>query len=671
MTAILLEPLPQPDACTYLQTTSETENGVSCERVVWIQKLSVWSYQKVFCLRGGDRSRMHRGMRRQFSLMVTNIHKNNSWKLLRSSFPTIFSFSPPHRCLSTEDTIDGEEKWVLTQDPLKSEYQEEVWTPKNLTERDIRLVNRKIGSPNSMKGLKRFDQEKAIKKSHLQPENEFMLSKIKGFLQLNPHICSGCGSHFQSKSPDAPGYLEKERFAEHRIKAEKLRRIQDVLKILDMAGINPDSDVAMEMMVQAKTTPDIIEGVLDINRRMTKGIKKFSFDEFSSPHSHSGSVSNYDEVDSSEIDLSTSKVEKQRIVIGYHHSTLEPIYDEETLLKSFAEEKHSVPAKLSYPEKRQIETKITGEEDQFNEGEGLTTPPIDDTLPICQRCFRLQFYGQCQDVLRPGWTANEDLTPEKFQDLLSVIRESTCVVLCLVDIFDIEGSIVPNIKQIAGKNPIVIVANKIDLLPKDASTKRVNDWIYRTIRQKCELISPKEAEEIDFKEYQEKGWYKSRENNEEGILRKNNIHLVSCSTGAGLQDLMNNILSLAKNHGDKIYVMGTANVGKSSFVNRLLKYTSSNKKHATKKHSLPQATVSPLPGTTLDFLKIKLPNGVQMIDTPGLINNSQLTSRLNTKELKSVIPTKQIHHVTLTIHENYCVLIGGLAKIELVEVDHS
>jgi 30S ribosome assembly GTPase len=612
----------------------------------------------------GGEEMMYRGIRRQLSSLVNKMNRNC---LRESRSPwTVSTFPTTLLCRFLSDTIDGEQKWVLAQDPLKSEYQEEVWTPKDLTEREILAVNRKIASDN-LKGFKRFEKEKSSKKSHLQPESEFMLSKIKGFLQLNPHVCSGCGSHFQSKSPDTPGYLEKERFAEHRVKAEKLRRIQDVLKILDMAGINPDTDVAMEMMVQAKTSPDIIEGVLDINRRMTKGIKKFSFDEFSSHHApQSNSVSSSNDMASSEVDLSTAKVEKQRIVLGYHHSTLEPIYDEETLLKSLTEEKQSLPMNLSYPQKKKEETKIIGEE--MEDTDHTATPPIDDTLPICQRCFRLQFYGQCQDVLRPGWTANEDLTPEKFQDLLSVIRESTCVVLCLVDIFDIEGSIVPNIKQIAGKNPIVIVANKIDLLPKDASTKRVSDWIYRTIREKCELISPKEAEEIDFKEYQEKGWYKSRENNEEGILRKNNIHLVSCSTGTGLQDLMNNILSLAKNHGDKIYVMGTANVGKSSFVNRLLKYTSSNKKHATKKHSLPQATVSPLPGTTLDFLKIRLPNGVQMIDTPGLINNSQLTSRLNTKELKLVIPTKQIHHVTLSIHENYCVLIGGLAKIELVEV---
>ena len=96
--------------------------------------------------------------------------------------------------------------------------------------------------------------------------------------------------------------------------------------------------------------------------------------------------------------------------------------------------------------------------------------------------------------------------------------------------------------------------------------------------------------------------------------------------------------------------MGAANVGKSSFINRLLenKYNMNSKKGGDKaskrSKDIPQATVSNLPGTTLDFLKIKLPNGVTMIDTPGLINRGQLTSRLTPEELREVIYTHTPTH---------------------------
>lgn len=115
--------------------------------------------------------------------------------------------------------------------------------------------------------------------------------------------------------------------------------------------------------------------------------------------------------------------------------------------------------------------------------------------------------------------------------------------------------------------------------------------------------------------------------------------------------------------------MGSANVGKSSFIRRLLDGTQRNLKNKNpRRHDVPQPTISNLPGTTLDFLKIKLPNGVTMIDTPGLINKGQLTSRLTTDELKRVIPVKPINAITLRVTEGKTVLIGGLASIELIEV---
>ena len=77
--------------------------------------------------------------------------------------------------------------------------------------------------------------------------------------------------------------------------------------------------------------------------------------------------------------------------------------------------------------------------------------------------------------------------------------------------------------------------------------------------------------------------------------------------------------------------------------------------------------MSNLPGTTLDFLKIRLPNGVTMIDTPGLLNSGQLTSKLTTAELRQVIPVKPINAVTLRLEENKCVLVGGLATVHLSE----
>ena len=137
-----------------------------------------------------------------------------------------------------------------------------------------------------------------------------------------------------------------------------------------------------------------------------------------------------------------------------------------------------------------------------------------------------------------------------------------------------------------------------------------------------------------------------------------------------------NFVCLLSTFLTKIYVMGAANAGKSSFINRLLEksYGEKNSRRGLiKGHShimdtfTPQTTVSSLPGTTLDFIKMKLSNGVTMIDTPGLIKTGQLTSKLNPDELKNVIPNVKVNPITLRVTEGKCVMIGGLAIMQLVD----
>lgn len=158
------------------------------------------------------------------------------------------------------------------------------------------------------------------------------------------------------------------------------------------------------------------------------------------------------------------------------------------------------------------------------------------------------------------------------------------------------------------------------------------------------------------------------------MLRRSNVHLVSVQKGIGIDALMQSVSSIAMSRGQKVYVMGAANVGKSSFINRLLESglkLSNKKKDKSKRNAksdTPRATVSHLPGTTLDFIKIKMVNGITMIDTPGLINSGQMTSRLTAKELRNILPSKSVGGLTIRVLEGKTVLMGGLARIALVEV---
>jgi ribosome biogenesis GTPase A len=401
-----------------------------------------------------------------------------------------------------------------------------------------------------------------------------------------------------------------------------------------MAGLDIGSDAAAEVLQSAKASADVIRGVNAL-------ASSFSLDK--SGEGKNDAASNGEQLDSNVGEKVPVAAEGGLVVDSNYYLNRKEHYA--SLQRNNSSSKSGKNAAL------------------LTESENVC---------ICQRCFRLQTYGQVEESLRPGWSSNELLTPERFEGLLSSIKDTEAVVLCIIDVFDLQGSLLANLRQIAGRNPIVIAANKVDLLPTDVSESRLIGWIHSEVKQFCGLVSPRDREEKSTKEFFARGWSaRLKENDFAGVLSRNNVHLVSCQSGYGMEKLMRNLITLAGDNGQKVYVMGAANVGKSSFINRLLNTNyQSDKKTKSPKKDIPQATVSNLPGTTLDFIKIRLPNGITMIDTPGLINKGQLTSRLTLEELKQVIPIKPINAITLRVTEGKCILLGALAKVELLDVSN-
>ena len=94
----------------------------------------------------------------------------------------------------------------------------------------------KVKEEEKKKEKKMPKREAVLRAAEQVVEDEFAAVRIKGFLELNPYICSGCGTPFQSKNEDNPGFLPKEKFVEHQNRAKYIRDKQEAVKILNMAG---------------------------------------------------------------------------------------------------------------------------------------------------------------------------------------------------------------------------------------------------------------------------------------------------------------------------------------------------------------------------------------------------------------------------------------------------
>ena len=239
---------------------------------------------------------------------------------------------------------------------------------------------------------------------------------------------------------------------------------------------------------------------------------------------------------------------------------------------------------------------------------------------ICKRCHGLQNFGEAPEMLRPGWTDEPMLSQEKFRHLLLPLKEKPAVIVALVDLFDFSGSILPELDSIAGENPVIIAANKADLLPSKMGQTRAENWV----RRELEYLGVECIANIG------------------GAVR-----LVSCKTGFGIAQMLAKAKGLADEYDCDIYVVGAANAGKSTLINHIIEKNNfdKDKPRAKKRAGNSNArkgavTTSPLPGTTLEFIKIEMGDGLTLYDTPGLLVPKTLTQRLTPAELKMVVPKR-------------------------------
>ncbi|KAK1749197.1 YqeH family GTPase [Skeletonema marinoi] len=285
--------------------------------------------------------------------------------------------------------------------------------------------------------------------------------------------------------------------------------------------------------------------------------------------------------------------------------------------------------------------------DEMAEMQGLDLDVLTKKKVLCKRCHGLQNFGTVEQKLRPGWTDEPMLSQEEFRKLLLPLRQKNAVILALVDLFDFSGSVLPELDEIAGDNPVILAANKADLLPSEMGQARAENWV----RRELEYLNVQSIANIG------------------GAVR-----LVSCKTGFGVKTMMEKAKNLAEEMDADIYVVGAANAGKSTLVNYLLDENNPMRKEGFKGKKRAgnankwkgSVTTSPLPGTTLKFIRIELGKGRALFDTPGLLVPGCLTERLTPEELKIVVPKKRVEPITFRVASGKCVLVGGLAKVELI-----
>jgi ribosome biogenesis GTPase YqeH len=233
---------------------------------------------------------------------------------------------------------------------------------------------------------------------------------------------------------------------------------------------------------------------------------------------------------------------------------------------------------------------------------------------ICQRCFKLKHYNEVQDV---------SLTDDDFLKILNEIGQSDALIVKIVDIFDYNGSWLPGLHRFVGNNKILLVGNKVDLLPKSVKTNKLINWM----KQESKQLG----------------------------LKPEEVFLVSAAKGHFITEVAAAIDQYRE--GKNVYVVGCTNVGKSTFINRILKEVTGEGDIITTSH---------FPGTTLDIIEIPLSDGKALVDTPGIINHHQMAHYVDKRDLKVITPKKEIKPKVYQLNEGQTLFFGGLARFDFI-----
>ena len=220
--------------------------------------------------------------------------------------------------------------------------------------------------------------------------------------------------------------------------------------------------------------------------------------------------------------------------------------------------------------------KITSDSvDQDDTTESCSTSTTVNPI-ICQRCFSLKQYNTALNI---------SLSSDDYLRYLGHLRDKDALILLMLDVSDFPGSVFPDLHTlISPSSQVVIVTNKVDLIPRDVSNDFWRQFQKMLVRE-CKRLSLGDRD----------------------IAR---VHFVSAKTGLGVSELADDIIASWGSRGD-VYLLGCTNAGKSTLFNRLLVYMCGVRPGELNRDDkmntfVPRATISQWPGTTLGLLSFPI-----------------------------------------------------------------
>ena len=147
---------------------------------------------------------------------------------------------------------------------------------------------------------------------------------------------------------------------------------------------------------------------------------------------------------------------------------------------------------------------------------------------LCERCFNISHYNKNIKV---------NITEQDFINIANNISKQKALIVNIIDVFDLEGTIIKDVNQLFPKSKVLLIANKYDLFLKSNKPNKIKKYV------------------TDYLDYYN--------------IKVEDVIISSCKKEDNAINIIESIMKYIRKD-EEVYFFGTTNVGKSTLINSII-----------------------------------------------------------------------------------------------------
>lgn len=253
----------------------------------------------------------------------------------------------------------------------------------------------------------------------------------------------------------------------------------------------------------------------------------------------------------------------------------------------------------------------------FLENRFLKNSSLNQIL-FCEKCYKEGHFN-----LKP----QEASVSKEFLTMLLDAKATGALIVYVIDLFSFECSFIPEISGIIQSLPILVLANKRDLMPSSAKNDDLREYVAHRFRV-AQLP-----------------------------VQKEDVSLVSLTSLTDLRDIAVKIEEKRCRHD--VYIIGAKGSGKSYFLASFIRGYSNNSPRAI--------MTTDYPGTALRVMQIPLDSSSMIYDTPGTGIANSLLGKGDAELDRVLFPNAPLSPRRFILEKGQSLFLGCLARIDLLK----